>query len=65
MKTITLELSEEQFARLSEVAESHLETPAELLKTRLIDLLEEPADPFDPRGRCHRERDEEFLRRIA
>jgi hypothetical protein len=65
MKTIKLELSEEQFARLSEVAECHLETPSELLKARVIDLLEEPADPFDPRGRCQRERDDEFLRRIA
>jgi hypothetical protein len=65
MKTITLELSEEQFARLTEVAESCLETPSELLKARVIDLLEDPADPFDPRVRYQRDRDEEFLRRIA
>jgi hypothetical protein len=65
MKTITLELSEEQFARLTQAAECHYEALSELLKARLIDLLEDPTDPFDPRGQRPRERDAEFLRRIA
>jgi hypothetical protein len=65
MKTITLQLSEEQYARLMQVAECRYETPSELLMARIIDLLEDPTDPFDPRGQRQREKDEEFLRRIA
>jgi hypothetical protein len=65
MKTITLELSEEQFARLTQAAECRYETLSERLKGRLIDLLEDPTDPFDPRGQRQRKREEEFLHRIA
>jgi hypothetical protein len=65
MKTIMLRMSEEQFNRLRLAAECRWETLADLLRARLIDLLEDPTDPFDPRGRWQRERDEEFPRRIA
>jgi hypothetical protein len=65
MKTIMLELSEEQFARLRQAAECRYEALCKLLQARLIDLLEDPTDPFDPRGQLQRERDGEFLRRIA
>ena len=65
MKTIMLELSEEQFSRLMQAAELSCETIPELVKDRLIDLLEEPIDPFEPRSRRERERDEAFRRRIA
>src|SRR4051812_21088625 len=58
MKTITLELSEDQFARLAEAADCRDKTLSELLKARLIDLFEDPVDPFDPRGQGQRERDE-------
>jgi hypothetical protein len=65
MKTIMLRMSEEQFNRLRLAAECRWETLADLLRARLIDLLEDPTDPFDPRGQWQRERDEEFPRRIA
>jgi hypothetical protein len=65
MKTITFELSEEQFAHLKRSAECRHVAPRKLLKSRLIDLLEDPIDPFDPRGQLPREREEEFLSRIA
>ncbi|MDB5349092.1 MAG: hypothetical protein JWN86_339 [Planctomycetota bacterium] len=65
MKTITLELSEEQHARLTLAAESGHETIRELLNARLIDLLEESVDPFDPRANRQRDRHEEFMRRLA
>ena len=65
MKTITIVLPEEQYARLTEAAECRDKSLSELLKARLIDLLEDPTDPFDPRGQCQRERDAEFLRRIV
>jgi hypothetical protein len=65
MKAITLVLPDEQVDRL-ELAASRRDKPlAELLKIRLIDLLEDPADPFDPRGQFLRERDQELLRRFA
>ena len=65
MKTITLELTEVQFAHLTKAAESRNETPAGLVKVRLFDLLHGPTDPFDLRGRLDRDREEEFLRRLA
>jgi hypothetical protein len=65
MKRITFELSEDQFARLEKAADCRDRALAELLKARLIDLFEDPADPFDPSGQRLRERDEELLRRIA
>jgi hypothetical protein len=65
MKTIMFEMSEEQFARLTRAAEFRYATLSELLKARLIDLLEDPIDPFDPRWQLRWEREAEFLRRIA
>ena len=65
MRTIMIEMSEEQFSRLARAAECHHEVLSELLKARLIDLLEDPLDPFDPRGQRRRESEDEFLRRIA
>jgi hypothetical protein len=65
MKTITLELSEEQLARLTQAVGCRYETLSGLLKARLFDLLEDPTDPFDPRWLGRRDREREFLRRIA
>jgi hypothetical protein len=65
MKTIILELSEEQFARLRHSAERRHETLPELLKARLVGLLEDPTDPFDPRWHRSHEMEEDFARRIA
>jgi hypothetical protein len=65
MKTIMLEMSDEQFAHLTQAAEFRYASLSELLKARLIDLLEDPTDPFDPRWQLQSEREEEFLRRIA
>jgi hypothetical protein len=65
MKTITFEFSEDQFDRLKRAAEDRDETVSDLLRAVLIDVLTDPTDPFDPRGRCQRARDEEFQRRIA
>jgi hypothetical protein len=65
MKTITFNLSEQQFDRLTQAADCRDRTLSELLKARLIDLLEEPTDPFDWTGQRQRERDEELLRRIV
>jgi hypothetical protein len=64
MASITLTLSEEQAVRLESAATSRNMTPAELLAARLIGFFDDPADPFDPRGRCLRERDQELLRRV-
>ena len=65
MKAITLLLSDEQVDRLELAASRRSKPLAELLKFRLIDIFEDPADPFDPRGQCLRERDQELLRRLA
>jgi hypothetical protein len=58
-------LSEEPFALLTQATERSYETFSELLKDRLIDLLEDPPNPFDPRVQHQRQTDEEFRRRIA
>jgi hypothetical protein len=65
MKTVTLELPEAQFARLAEAAGCRDTTRSELLRFRLIVMVEDPTDPLDPREQRQRERDEEHLRRIA
>jgi hypothetical protein len=57
--------AQERFARLSHAAECRYESLSERLKARLIDLLENPTDPFDTRAQRHRERDNESLRRIT
>jgi hypothetical protein len=62
---ITLVLPEEQVDRLEQSARRRNKSLAELLKVRLIDLFEDPADPFDPRGQRLREVDQELLRRIT
>lgn len=65
MKTLMLELPDEQVARLELAAECRNRSLVELLKVRLIDLFEDPADPFDQCGQRLREKDEELLRRLA
>jgi hypothetical protein len=65
VKAITLVLPDDQADRLERAASHRGKTLAELLRIRLIDMFEDLADPFDPRGQFLRERDQELLRRFA
>jgi hypothetical protein len=64
MKSITLELPEEQVALLKHAAGCRNMTLAELLTVRLIELFDDPADLFDPKGQRLREEDQKLLRRL-
>jgi hypothetical protein len=64
MRSITLELPEEQVARLKYAAGCRNMTLAELLTVRFSELFDDPADPFDPKGQRLREEDQKLLRRI-
>lgn len=63
--TITIALLEQQFVRLERAAQWRDKSLTDLLQLRLIDLFEDPADPFDPSRQRLGEWDQALLRRLA
>ena len=63
--TFTLQLDDEQFRRLVEIAQELKVDPSELAKAAITDLVSRQADDFDSAARRVLEKNRELYRRLS
>jgi predicted transcriptional regulator len=65
MTAITVPLSEEQLARLQDIAQRAGVSPEQLARASLEDWLRQPREDFVEAARCVLEKNAELYRRLA
>lgn len=65
MTTLTLDISEDRFAKLKEVAKGLLITPEELVSASIEDLLARPEADFEQAVKHVLKKNSELYRRLA